>query len=74
MKKIAILLLGTAMLSGCGSDESGDTASSHVQANVIEGTIESINPLANEVTMNGVDYHVTSITFGKKNDISLNDL
>lgn len=74
MKKVAILLLGTVVLTGCGSDDSGDTVSSHVQANVIEGTIESINPLADEVTMNGVDYHVTSITFGKKDDISLNDL
>ncbi|KAB2825041.1 DUF5666 domain-containing protein [Aliivibrio finisterrensis] len=74
MKKVAVLLLGTVMLSGCGSDDSGDTVSSHAQANVIEGTIESINPLANEVTMNGVDYHVTSVSFGNKDDISLNDL
>ncbi|MDD9175296.1 hypothetical protein ERW49_04480 [Aliivibrio finisterrensis] len=74
MKKVAVLLLGTVMLSGCGSDDSGDTVSSHAQANVIEGTIESINPLANEVTMNGVDYHVTSVSFGDNDDISFNAL
>ncbi|MDD9194369.1 DUF5666 domain-containing protein [Aliivibrio sp. S3MY1] len=48
MKKVAILLLGTAMLSGCGSDDSGDSRASSSYI----GEIEAVN--ADTMTINSM--------------------
>lgn len=50
MKKVAILLLGTAMLSGCGSDDSGDSRASRSYI----GAIEAVNVNADTMTINSM--------------------
>lgn len=74
MKKIAILLLGTAMLSGCGSDSSSDKKSVLSKSNVVEGVLQSINVNANEVMVDGVNYHVSSVMFAGSQEVSLDVL
>ena len=50
MKKVAVLLLGTAMLSGCGSDDSGDSRASSSYI----GAIEAVNVNADTMTINSM--------------------
>lgn len=74
MKKVAALLLGSVVLTGCGSDSSSDEKSVLPRSNVVEGVIQSINVDANEVMVDGVNYHVSSITFPGSRDLSLDAL
>ena len=56
MKKIAILLLGTAVLTGCGSDDSNDqrASSSYI------GAIESVDANADTMTINSMPLSLAS--------------
>ncbi|RYU67687.1 hypothetical protein ERW54_11180 [Aliivibrio finisterrensis] len=74
MKKVAVLLLGTVMLSGCGSDSSSDEKSVLPKSNVVEGVLQSINVNANEVMVDGINYHVSSIMFAGSQEVSLDVL
>lgn len=56
MKKVAILLLGTAMLSGCGSDDSGDSRAS----SSFVGAIEAVNVNADTMTVNSMPLSLAS--------------
>ncbi|WP_394135366.1 DUF5666 domain-containing protein [Aliivibrio fischeri] len=50
MKKVAVLLLGSMVLTGCGSDESSD---SHASSTYM-GEIESVNAHADSMTVNAM--------------------
>ena len=50
MKKVAILLLGTAVLTGCGSEDSGDSNDHHASSSYI-GAIESVDQSNNSVSI-----------------------
>ena len=56
MKKVAVLLLGTAMLSGCGSDDSSDSRASRSYV----GAIEAVNVNADTMTINSMPLSLAS--------------
>lgn len=56
MKKVAVLLLGTAMLSGCGSDDSSDSRASSSYI----GAIEAVNVNADTMTVNSMPLSLAS--------------
>lgn len=74
MKKIAILLLGSAMLSGCGSEDGSNSQPSHMKSSVVEGVIEHVDVPNNEVTLNGNAYNITKITFSDDQELQLSDI
>lgn len=67
MKKIAILLLGTAMLSGCGSDESGDSRAS----SSFVGAIESVDQNNDSIKVGSKSLNVSHAEI-KLNDMPIN--
>ncbi|AAW87337.1 hypothetical protein VF_A0267 [Aliivibrio fischeri ES114] len=56
MKKVAVLLLGSMVLTGCGSDESSD---SHASSTYM-GEIESVNAHADSMTVNAMPLSLSS--------------
>jgi hypothetical protein len=56
MKKVAVLLLGTAMLSGCGSDDSSDSRAS----SSFVGAIEAVDMNADTMTINSMPLSLAS--------------
>ncbi|MGF1902304.1 DUF5666 domain-containing protein [Aliivibrio sifiae] len=56
MKKVAILLLGTAVLTGCGSDDSGDSRASSSYI----GAIEAVDANADTMTINSMPLSLAS--------------
>ncbi|MUK46388.1 hypothetical protein GNP79_13950 [Aliivibrio fischeri] len=56
MKKVAVLLLGSMVLTGCGSDESSD---SHTSSTYM-GEIESVNAHADSMTVNAMALSLSS--------------
>ncbi|MCP3699523.1 MAG: hypothetical protein GY920_13365 [Aliivibrio sp.] len=56
MKKIGILLLGTAFLSGCGSDDSDDSRAS----NTYVGAIEAVSTDFDSITVNSMPLSLTN--------------
>ncbi|WP_122032077.1 DUF5666 domain-containing protein [Aliivibrio sp. EL58] len=67
MKKVAVLLLGTAMLSGCGSDDSSD---SRVSSSYI-GAIESVDQSNDSMTVGSKSLNVSHAEI-KLNDMPVN--
>ncbi|WP_300176029.1 DUF5666 domain-containing protein [uncultured Aliivibrio sp.] len=67
MKKVAILLLGTAMLSGCGSDESGDSRAS----SSFVGAIESVDQNNDSIKVGSKSLNVSHAEI-KLNDMPIN--
>lgn len=59
MKKIAILLLGTAVLTGCGSDDSGDSNDQRASSSYI-GAIEAVDANADTMTINSMPLSLAS--------------
>ncbi|WP_375320333.1 DUF5666 domain-containing protein [Aliivibrio logei] len=53
MKKVAILLLGTAVLTGCGSDDSGDSNDHRASSSYI-GAIEVVSPNFDSIEVNSM--------------------
>ena len=53
MKKVAILLLGTAVLTGCGSDDSGDSNDHRASSSYI-GAIEAVSPNFDSIEVNSM--------------------
>ncbi|MFA1562287.1 DUF5666 domain-containing protein [Aliivibrio fischeri] len=51
MKKVAVLLLGSMVLTGCGSDESSDSSRA---SSTYMGEIESVNAHADSMTVNAM--------------------
>ncbi|WP_023604380.1 DUF5666 domain-containing protein [Aliivibrio logei] len=56
MKKVAILLLGSAVLTGCGSDDSGDSRASSSYI----GAIEAVDANADTMTINAMPLSLAS--------------
>ena len=56
MKKVAILLLGSAVLTGCGSDDSGDSRASSSYI----GAIEAVDANADTMTINSMPLSLAS--------------
>ncbi|GLR73770.1 DUF5666 domain-containing protein [Aliivibrio sifiae] len=59
MKKVAILLLGTAVLTGCGSDDSGDSNDQRASSSYI-GAIEAVDANADTMTINSMPLSLAS--------------
>lgn len=70
MKKIAILLLGTAVLTGCGSDDSGDSNDQRASSSYI-GAIESVDQSNNSVSISSMSLDATHAEI-KLNDMPIN--
>ncbi|OCH13602.1 hypothetical protein A6E05_04650 [Aliivibrio sp. 1S165] len=59
MKKVAILLLGTAVLTGCGSEDSGDSNDHHASSSYI-GAIEAVDTNTDTMTINSMPLSLAS--------------
>lgn len=67
MKKVAVLLLGTAMLSGCGSDDSSDSRAS----SSFVGAIESVDQSNDSIKVGSKSLNVSHAEI-KLNDMPIN--
>lgn len=67
MKKVAVLLLGTAMLSGCGSDDSSDSRASRSYV----GAIESVDQSNDSIKVGSKSLNVSHAEI-KLNDMPIN--
>ncbi len=70
MKKVAILLLGTAVLTGCGSDDSGDSNDQRASSSYI-GAIEAVDQSNNSVSISSMSLDATHAEI-KLNDMPIN--
>ncbi|MDD9156840.1 DUF5666 domain-containing protein [Aliivibrio sp. S4TY2] len=83
MKKVAVLLLGTVMLSGCGSDDSGDSRASRSYIGAIESVDQSndsmiVNSMplslaSANIELNGHYVNSTELDVGMQVDIEYDD-
>ncbi|MUL03432.1 hypothetical protein GNP89_14710 [Aliivibrio fischeri] len=67
MKKVAVLLLGSMVLTGCGSDESSDSRAS----NTYMGEIESVDQSNSSVSINSMSLDASHAEI-KLNDMPIN--